>query len=147
MPDDRRDYDKEYQALMNALAESVLKESPEELVNDLRAEDIDPDQYAENVRQAMLNAVKAHRQRALYAARRTYKDSVAAYEQRKIHLPNSRQKRREIFQQAIQRDPEFRRQLTLQHREFTDFTDDDIESYLRQLHELGALTADDLKDE
>jgi hypothetical protein len=147
MPDDRRDYDKEYQALMDALAESVLRESPEELVKDVRADGVDPDEYAEKLRQAMLDAVKAYQQQALHLARRSYKDSVAKYEQHKIHLPNSREKRREIFQRAIQRDPEFGEQLTMQHRDFTDLTDDDVESYLRQLHELGALTEDELKDE
>jgi hypothetical protein len=147
MPDDRRDFDKEYQTLMNALAESVLKESPEELANDLRVEGIDPGQYTEEVRQAMLDAVKAHEQQALHKARRTYSESVAAYEQRKIHLPTSSQKRREIFERAIRRDPEFRQQLTMQHRDFTDLTDEDIESYLWQLHELDVLTDDDLKDE
>src|SRR6185369_15794850 len=117
MPDNRRDFDKEYQSLMNALAESVLKESPEEVANELRAEGIDPDQYAEKVRQSMLDAVKAHVQQDLHRSRRAYNDSVAAYEQRNLHLPTSRPKRREIFERAIQRDPEFRQQLTVQHRD------------------------------
>jgi hypothetical protein len=39
------------------------------------------------------------------------------------------------------------RQLTLQNREFTELTDEDIESYLQQLHALNAIDENDLKDE
>ena len=147
MADDRRDYDKEYETLMRALADSVLKESPEELVNDLRAEGIDPDQYAENLRKVMLDAVKAHKQQHLRTAQRDYEQSLASYEQRKVQLPHSRERRREIFHRLLQKDPALRQQLTLQNREFKDLTDEDIELSLQQLHKLGALTDDDLKDE
>jgi hypothetical protein len=146
MPDDRRDYDKEYETLMQALADSVLKESSEELVNDLRAEGIDPGAYAENLRKVMLDSVKAHKQQALIKARRSHKDSVAAYEQRKVHLPSTPARRRAALERVLQRDPSVR-QLTLQNREFTELTDEDIESYLQQLHALNAIDENDLKDE
>lgn len=146
MPDDRRDYDKEFQSLMSALADSVLRESPEELANDLHAEGIEPNEYAERLRQVMLDAIKAHRQQALIKARQSYKDSVASYEQRKVYLPTTPAKRRAIFDQVLKRDPSLR-QLTLQNRDFTELTDEDIESYLRQLHELGVIDATDLKAE
>jgi len=146
MPDDRRDYNKEFQSLMNALADSVLRESPEELANDLDAEGIDPNEYAEKLRQVMLDATKAHRQQALIKARRSYKDSVATYEQRKVNLPTTPTKRRVVFDQVLKRDPSLR-QLTLQNRDFTELTDEDIESYLRQLHALGAIDEADLQGE
>src|SRR5439155_13748267 len=75
---------KENQRLMNALADSVLRESPEELLNDLSAEGIDPEQYADRVRQAMLDAVKTYRQQPLIKARRSHKKSIAAYEKRHV---------------------------------------------------------------
>lgn len=146
MPDHRRDYDKELEAIMNGLADSVIKESAEELANDLRAEGLNPVTYAEETRQLMLDAIKAQKQQALIKARRMHKDSVAAYEQRKVHLPATPVQRRAVFDRALQKDPSLR-QLTMQHRELTELTDEDIQSYLRQLHELNALTDDDLKDE
>jgi len=146
MPDNRRDYDKEYEALMHALADSVLKESPEELANDLREEGIDPDEYAEKIRKVMLEAVKAHRQQALIKAKRSYEDSIEAYEQRRYHLPATPERRRALFDRTIKRDPGLL-QLTIQHREFTELTDQDITSYLRQLQDLNEITEDDLKDE
>src|SRR5258706_8429981 len=97
MPNNRRDYDKEFQSLMNALADSVLRESAEELANDLHVEGIEPNEYAERLRQAMLDSIKAHRQQALTNARRSYRDSVASYEQHKVHLPTTPAKRRAVF--------------------------------------------------
>lgn len=146
MPNNRRDYDKEFQSLMNALADSVLRESAEELANDLHAEGIEPNEYAERLRQAMLDSIKAHRQQALINARRSYRDSVASYEQHKVHLPTTPAKRRAVFDQVLKRDPGLR-QLTMQNRDFTELTDEDIESYLQQLHELGVIDATDLRDE
>src|SRR5262245_14493276 len=105
MPDNRRDYDKEYEALMHALPNSVLKESPDGLANDLRQEGIDPDEYAEKIRKVMLDVVKLHRQQALIKAKRSYKDSIAAYEQRRYHLPATPEKRRALFDRTIKRDP------------------------------------------
>jgi len=65
MPDNRRDYDKELEAIMNGLADSVVVESAEELPSDLRAEGLNPDTYAEETRQMMLDAIKAHKQEIL----------------------------------------------------------------------------------
>ena len=146
MPDKRREYDKELEAIMKGLADSVIKEPAEELTNDLRAEGIDPEAYAEETRQLMLDAIKAHRQQHLRQARRSYEDSVAALKQKTYHLPVTAAKRRTLFDRALTKDPSLR-QLTLQNRDFTELTDEDVESCLRQLQDLGVIDEQDLKDE
>jgi len=146
MSDEQRDYEKELATILKAAGDVIVGQSDAELCADLRAKGINPDAYADEARQALLAGLKAHRQQALIKARRAHKDSVAVYEQRKIHLPSTPAKRRAAFDRALQHDPSLR-QLTMQHREFTELTDEDIQSYLRQLHELNAITDDDLKDE
>ncbi len=146
MPDNRRDYEKELDRIFDAAADAVEQQSEEEWRADLLAHAIDPDQYVAEGRQALLAGVKAFKQRHLRKAQRRHAQSVASYVQCKAHLPKTREKRRAAFDRALKRDPGLR-QLTIQNRDFTELTDEDIESSLLQLFALDALTDDDLKDE
>jgi len=44
-----------------------------------------------------------------------------------------------LFSFVVTKQPQYAELFTAQHREFTDLTDTDIESYLEDLDELGVL--------
>ena len=126
------------EAMFDALGESICNESDEEILEDLRQEGIDPEAEAARLRTMMLDTVKAFQQRRLIVAREGYRRRVEQLEKRKYPIPESAQERRSLFSFVLQQ-PQCARLVTAQYRELNDLTDDDIETYLEDLAELGVL--------
>ena len=126
------------EVMFDALGESICNESDEEILEDLRQEDIDPEAEAARLRTMMLDTVKAFQQRRLIVAREGYRRRVEQLEKRKYSIPESAQERRSLFSFVLQQ-PQCARLVTAQYRELKDLTDDDIETYLEDLAELGVL--------
>jgi hypothetical protein len=56
------------------------------------------------------------------------------------YLPESATERRQLLRGVLRERPEFQEiVMTAQHREFSELTDDDVASFLRQLKILGLL--------
>jgi hypothetical protein len=124
---------------MNALAESTSEISEEELDEALREEGDAPERVAEEVRDVLRRAVKAHQQRNLLAAQKKYEDRLLHLDKRNYSLPDSVEEQRKLLMGLLATNSNVRSLLTAQHRDFTDLPDSEITSYLKQLHELGAL--------
>jgi len=69
---DKKTDEQKLAALIEALGESVLEASDEEIVEELRLAGIDPDAEAARLKARMLATVRSFRQRALDAARTGY---------------------------------------------------------------------------
>ena len=67
-----------------------------------------------------------------------YKSSVAAFCAATARIPAVPKQQRELLTHVLQTHPEIR-SVTLQHREFSELTDSDVQSLLRQLEQLGML--------
>ena len=145
MPEKPQSYEKELQAIMYALAESVTEASDEDILTELQEEGENPEVIAERARNVLLGAVKDFRQRRLVEAQRQYELHIAAMEKKKYLLPTTTGERRKLLDLMLSRQPVMRSALlTSQYRDFRDLTDDDVGSYLRQLQELGAV--DDISE-
>lgn len=138
---DERDYDEELARIMNGLAESTLEISDAELDEELREEGDAPERVADEVRGVLRRAVKAHRQRDLIAAQKKYEERLLHLERKEYSLPDSAAGRRDLLVGLLAANSTVRSLLTAQHRDFTDLPDAEVTSYLKQLHELGALGA------
>jgi hypothetical protein len=138
MADKTRNYDEELARIMNALAESTLEISEEELGEELREEGDAPERVAEEVRGVLRRAVKAHQQRNLLAAQKKYEDRLLHLE-KKYSLPDSVEEQRKLLMGLLATNSNVRSLLTAQNRDFTDLPDSEVTIYLKQLHELGAL--------
>lgn len=139
MPAKPQNYEKELQAIMYALAESVAEASDEDILTETQEEGKNPEVVAERARNVLLGAVKDFRQRRLVEAQRQYELHIADMEKKKDILPTTTGERRKLLDLMLSRQPVIRSALlTFQHRDFRDLTDDDVGSYLRQLQELGA---------
>lgn len=136
---DERNYDEELARIMNGLAESTLEASDDELDEELREEGDAPERVAEEVRGVLRSAVKAHRQRNLLAAQKKYEDRLLHLEKKKYSLPDSIEDQRNLLMGLLASNSNVRSLLTAQNRDFTDLPDSEVTSYLKQLHELGAL--------
>jgi hypothetical protein len=135
MPD-RTDREK-IDAIMDALGESIIDESDDEILQDLRQAGIDPEAEAARMKAMMLDTVKAFRQRHLRAAREGYEKRLSDLATKSYQLPSTPQARRDLFV-YVTKQPQYAELLTA-HRDLKSLTDNDIETYLEDLAELGVL--------
>lgn len=137
MSNERTDEEK-LDALIDALGDSVLEASDGEITEELRITGVDPDTEAARLKAMMLRAVKAFRQRALESARAAYSRHIEQMERKAYSIPKTATERRKLFSLfALQ--PQFADYVTAHYRQLEDLTDNDIETYLEDLAELGLL--------
>lgn len=137
---DARNYDDELASIMNALAESAIGMTDEEIFEEVRADGLSPDVEAAAIKQLFKNTAKSFRQRRLLEAQRQYEENVRAEFEQVALFPTTTEERRALLASVFSHRPEIGAALlTAQHRDFKELSDEDVESYLRQLHQLGAL--------
>jgi hypothetical protein len=130
-------------AVSDALGDSLLAARDQEIFEEARLAGLDPNLEAARLKALMLSTVKAFQQRALREARRSYDAQAQRATSKASAVPNTPEQRRELFSFVLAKQPQYSELFTAQHRELTDLTDGDIESYLEDLDELGVL--EDLK--
>ena len=146
MPDKSRDYELELFNVMSAMGDIEFEMSEEELLDEIRQEGKDIEKEAEYVREVFKTAIKEYRQAPLREAQKKYEDHLSKIEMRDFELPGTAPERRNLLSGLLARKPEFGSLMTAQHRDFKDVTDADVESYLKQLIELGALESESEED-
>lgn len=128
-------------SLMNGLAESVLEQSDEDLLAESISSGESPKQAAAEVRDLLRSASKTFRQRHLRVAAAEYQKRVASLKRGWIDIPAAAGDRRALLASVFSQNPQMQSAfLTLQHREFKELSDADVESCLVQLRELGVLS-------
>lgn len=127
--------------LRKGLADSVLSDSDDALIDEVRDEGLDPDAVAEETRALLLKTVKDFKQRALIVAREQHRQKTARLETQRYQLPTSPEERRQLLDAVVAQHQQMGRMLIAQHRDFKELTDDDVESWLQQFGALGLLDA------
>lgn len=126
--------------VMDTVSEPILKMTDEEIRAEVIERGEDPDKVAAEVKGKISSTIKNYKQRHLRAAQEEYERETIASQQRQAELPGSPEARRELLNLVCSRKPELSSMLlTLQHRDFEELTDGDVESSLEELSELGAL--------
>jgi hypothetical protein len=137
MTDKKRDYDNELANIMNAMAESTLDMTDEEIESEIKEEGNDPDAVAERVRDVLREAVKVCQQRPLLEAQKRYDECVAGLRLKKYQVPELPGEQREMINTLLAANPQLGSGIfTSQFRDFDDLADEDVGGYLRQLLEL-----------
>ena len=129
----------ELRALQKGLSESVLSTPDEQLLEEVKEEGLDPKVVADETRALLMNTVKSFKQRALVAAKEEHRQKAAQIASRRFRLPESAIGKRQLLDAVIAQHHQAGRMLTAQHRDFTEMTDDDVESWLQQFGALGLL--------
>ncbi len=138
--------EKERERLLFAVAESVLEMSESQALGEVRQSGEDPTEVARRTRLLLWSQAKVSRKKPLFDALREYQIQVERMRARKTNLPETPQARRDLMLSLFHRYPQMQSAfMTVQHREFKSWSDSDIESFLRQLQELGAIDAEEAK--
>lgn len=124
--------------IFNALAEDLANVSDEELIAEARAAGRDPARSAGELRDLLLGTVKHIKDERWRAAERAYLASVERLTAPRFGLPKTSAEQRLLLESALVRRPDVR-EMTIQHRDFTELSDEDVASLLRQLQHLGVL--------
>jgi hypothetical protein len=126
------------QSLMDALGDSILQETDEEIIEDLRQAGIDPEAEAGRLKTMMLNTVKEFQKRHLRAAREGYTRQMERLEKKTYSIPDDANERRQLFSFFV-KQPQYAEFVTTHYRDLESLTDNDIKTYLEDLAELGIL--------
>ncbi len=129
----RKQYDDELDRIMSCLAESVTQMSDEQVKQEYGHE---PESSAKAILKA---ALKDFDQAKLREARAKYELATKDLAQRSYNLPSTAPERRSLLSAFLSQRPDMRSAFTAQHREFEDLTDSDVESFLKQLADLGMI--------
>lgn len=133
--------------ILDALADSILEAPSDEILGEVRAEGLDPESLAADVRKGLLSVVSDFRRRRLQAARRAYEEQRRLLEEKHFSLPESPTERRTLLASVLARQTASGLgSLTAQYRDLQEMTDDDVRSLLLQLAELGALDSEEADD-
>jgi len=65
-----KNYEKELKAIMDALADSTIEATDQEVLEDIRHQGLEPDTLANEVRKNLLNVVKNYQKRNLVEAKK-----------------------------------------------------------------------------
>lgn len=131
--------EKKMRLFFEALADNVEKLTDEELLAEVREEGQSPEDVAKQTRMLLQSTVKKFKQRALVSAKQQHQRQEARYADERFQLPTNPAERRQLLDAVIARHQQAGRMLTAQHRDFTEMTDDDVESWLQQFGALGLL--------
>src|SRR6266446_1120809 len=119
--------------IVDGLAEYIENVPAEEIVEASREEGQNPSEVAAHVKDVLKNAVKNYQQRELMKAKAAYEQEIAAMSERRVHLPKRPETRRRWLDAVFQQQPQLQAAFTLQNRDFSELTDEDIEAHLRKL--------------
>jgi hypothetical protein len=120
------------------LAQGVENASPEDLLAEAKAEGQNTEQVVSGVRATLLDAVRSFEQRKLHAARHGYRKRSTELRNRRNILPSTPAERLALLMKAARSDERVAK-VTARFRDFKDLTDEDVQSALDDLMELGAL--------
>ncbi len=125
------------ETLFDNLAEAVDHASPEELLAEAKAAGLDTEQIAADVKNTLLDAVRNFEQTKLHAARNTYQRRSTELRCRRFVLPKSAAERRKMLMDAASSNQRVAK-VTAKFRDLRELSDEDIQSALEDLMDLGA---------
>lgn len=120
----------EYFNLMNALADSAIEMSDDEIESQI-AEEGDK---TEEIRTVFVNAVRLAKQNALFEAKKQYAVTLTSFQKLKFEIPETLKEKRDMIHSLLDRMSSSQQHaLTSQFREFERLADEDLDSMLMQL--------------
>lgn len=137
MSPSKMDLKMDLKALFDDLAEAVEQAPPEDLLAEAKAAGQDTERIAAEVKNTLLEAVRGFEQRKLHAARSAYRTRSAARHTRRIAMPATPAQRRRMLMDAATTNNRVAR-VTAKYRDLKDLSDEDVQSALEDLMELGA---------
>lgn len=139
----RKKADEGLQLVLDALAESILNASDQEIIEEIKSENRDPDVVAKDVQAVITASVNAYRKQRLVAAQQGYRQTTRrrlSYES----IPENASDRLALLTSILTGRTDLPKEITMAFREGKGLSEDDVLSVLEDLAELGFL--DDTAD-
>jgi hypothetical protein len=133
--------------ILDNLAEHIETAPGDELLEAARDEGRDPTEVSARVKGLLKSTFRAHQQKALVEAQEGYQCEITSMSERRFDLPKTAKGRKNWFLAALAQAPQLQPAFTLQNRELSDISDEDIEAHLKKLAQLGVLDAINLPEE
>jgi hypothetical protein len=127
--------------ILDNLGEHIRTAPGEELLEAAREEGRKPAEVTARIRGLLQSTFKLHQQKALVEAKEGYRREIASMSERRFNLPRTAKGRRKWFLAVLAQAPQLQPAFTLQNRELSEISDEDIESHLKKLAQLGVLDA------
>jgi hypothetical protein len=117
-----------------------IRSAPEdELTESARDAGRDPGEENTRLIGLLLSVFKSHQQKKLAEAREGYKRELASISEGEFSLPGTPEERRTLFMATLAQASQLQSAFTLQHRELSEFSDEDIVANLKKFAQLGLL--------
>jgi hypothetical protein len=136
-------YDLQLKAMADALSQSIVDASDQEIQEDARLTGVDLDANAARLKRMLTETAKRFHKRKFYEAQTAYPAEVEKIQSRSrsCRLPETPFGRLSLLQSLTQRGIP----LTMQGRDLDGLPDSDVISLLEELAALGMLPDDDAK--
>lgn len=119
--------------ILDALLADLLARDGSELVAELVEDNRDPEEVARDTMQVLLGAVSDFQQQYVQTIRATREAKLQSLQKGRSRLPDSPAARRQMLAKLAEPD----KGITLQHRNLTEMTDEDVQSALAQILHLS----------
>lgn len=125
--------------ILDGVGDYLVAAPGKELLGDAVEEGRNPSETTGRIKSILRAAFKQHQQRHLREALEGHRAEVEAISSTHTRLPIEKEKSRSLFMAAMHQLPQHAAAFTLQNRDFSEWSDEDIESHLKKLALLGAL--------
>jgi hypothetical protein len=127
--------------ILDFLGDHIRSAPEDELMEAARDEGRDPGEGNTRLKGLLLGKFKAHQQKKLFEAREGCKRELASFSEGDYHLPDTPEERRALFMATLaDQAGQLRPAFTLQHRELSEFSDEDIIANLKKFALLGLVS-------
>lgn len=133
--------------ILDNLGERIRTVPGEELLEAAREDGRDPAEVTARIKGLLQSTFKTYQQKALVEAKEGYQREITSMSERRFGLPKTAKGRKNWFLAVLAQAPQLQPAFTLQNRELSDISDEDIESHLKKLALLGVLDAISLPEE
>jgi len=142
-----RSHTERFARILDNLGEHIRNAPGDELLETAREEGRDPAETNARIKGVLLSVFKSHQQKGLVEAKQGHQRELARISEGHFNLPKTPEGRRNWFRAVLAQAPQLQPAFTLHNREFLDWSDEDIETHLKKLGNLGVLNAIRLPEE
>jgi hypothetical protein len=133
--------------ILDNFGDHIRNAPGDELLETAREEGRDPAETNARIKSVLLRVFKSHQQKGLMEARQGHQHELARISEGHFNLPKTAGGRRSWFRAVLVQAPQLEPAFTMQNRELSDLSDEDIEAHLKKLASLGVLNSIRLPEE
>src|SRR6058998_3302194 len=134
-----RSHTERLEKILDFLGDHIRSAPADELMETAREEGCDPGEENTRLKGLLLEKLKAHQQKKLKEARAGFERELASMSEGNLNLPSMPAERKALFIATLARASQLQTSFTMQHRDLSDFSDDDIVANLQKFFQLGLL--------